>query len=67
MRRDRMRSQDTIDCCLEAQGAAPTGRCGATAVRLAVLMRVSATSGAEERVPTGGELTRFSGCRPWLA
>jgi len=27
----------------------------------------SATSGVAERVPTGGELTRLSRCRPWLA
>jgi len=31
---------------------------------LAVLIRASATSGEEERVPTGGELTRNSRCRP---
>jgi hypothetical protein len=38
---------------------------GATALRLAVSIRVWVTSDAVERVPTGGELTLFEAVGLW--
>jgi hypothetical protein len=48
-----------------AAASAARYACNTAAITLAVLiLPMAVTSGAAEKVPTGGELTRYSRCRP---